>query len=341
MDRGFDGRRLELQQLAEILERRRGVFVKVTGRRRRGKTSLIQQALVAARSKGAERGVLHVQIPDSGPAGAGVLSAARGDLLRKVFFASSSPLGTEADNWFLKEQRGRYDVVLKHLARNEGCNHGPLVEHVREMSRDTEEQVAGYLKLLSERHRLIGKRPPVCAKPKTPRGRCHVTDNCLAAWLAALANPVSAISFSPTAELVAAAEQRIRAVEGHAFEKLVGRLYEERSRKRIGASPLSRRIGGHRDSSDTQLDLVAIDKPAKRSRCGTCKRSEAARGPEQLREAPCEVPRGSSGVRELDHRKSRYLCVAGHRWRAPARVGRLDPAGPRRPSLWTVKNRGH
>jgi len=69
MEWGFYGRRIELHQLDEILNRKRWFFVKLTGRRRIGKTSLIQQALQSSRV----RRVLYVQVPDSGPAG--VLSA--------------------------------------------------------------------------------------------------------------------------------------------------------------------------------------------------------------------------------------------------------------------------
>src|SRR5689334_1919466 len=69
-DWGFYGRHLELEQLEAILERNRFFFVKVTGRRRIGKTTLIQQALQAS---GRDK-IFYLQIPDSGPAG--VLSAA-------------------------------------------------------------------------------------------------------------------------------------------------------------------------------------------------------------------------------------------------------------------------
>jgi hypothetical protein len=65
---GFYGRQAELRQLAEVLARGRWFFVKLTGRRRIGKTTLIQQALPVAGRK-----VFYVQVPDSGPAG--VLSA--------------------------------------------------------------------------------------------------------------------------------------------------------------------------------------------------------------------------------------------------------------------------
>ena len=64
---GFYGRTNELRRLQEILGRNRWFFVKVTGRRRIGKTALIEQALQGGRL------VFYVQIPDSGPVG--VLSA--------------------------------------------------------------------------------------------------------------------------------------------------------------------------------------------------------------------------------------------------------------------------
>lgn len=67
MSWGFYGRSAELTRLRDILGRNPWFFVKVTGRRRIGKTSLIQQALHG------DRRVFYVQVPDSGPVG--VLSA--------------------------------------------------------------------------------------------------------------------------------------------------------------------------------------------------------------------------------------------------------------------------
>ena len=62
---GFYGRQRELADLRTILERGRWFFVQVSGRRRIGKTSLIQQALnQAGRQKR-----LYIQIPDSDPTG--------------------------------------------------------------------------------------------------------------------------------------------------------------------------------------------------------------------------------------------------------------------------------
>ncbi len=202
-----------------------------------------------------------------------VLAANRKDLLERTFFLSSSPLRSEADNWFLKELHGRYDVLLKYIARHSGSLHGDLIQHVREVSPETGEQVGGYLKVLSERFQLIERRQPIFAKPNAKSGRYYLTDNFLRSWLAALANPISAINFVPVPNLIAQADQRLAEVEGHSLEKLIGLLYEERSRKGVGDFSLTSRIQGYWDRGDTEIDLVAIDEERRQIRFGSCKRS--------------------------------------------------------------------
>jgi uncharacterized protein len=202
-----------------------------------------------------------------------VLAAGRRDLLERAFFLSSSPLRTEADNWFLKELHGRYDVVLKYIARHSGCLHGDLLQHVREVSPETGEQVGGYLKVLSERFELIERRQPIFAKPSAKRGRYYLTDNFLRAWLAALANPIQALNFAPVPRLIEQADERLAVVEGHSLEKLVAAIYEERSRKDLGDFPLTSRIQGFWDRAGTEIDLVALSEGDRRIRFGSCKRS--------------------------------------------------------------------
>lgn len=70
MDWGFYGRQLELEQLRNILRRRRWFFAKISGRKRIGKTTLIRQALLQS-----PHPVVYLQVPDSGPAA--LLSAVR------------------------------------------------------------------------------------------------------------------------------------------------------------------------------------------------------------------------------------------------------------------------
>ena len=203
----------------------------------------------------------------------GVLNEERNRLLAKMYFQSSSPLRTEADNWFLGELRGRYDVVLKYVARHPGCSNGDIEAHLREVSPQTAEQAGGYLKNLTQRYRMLERRLPVFAKPQARKGRYYLRDNFLRSWLAAVQNPVSAMNFRPTALLIDQADKHLQDVEGHGLELLAGQLYEERSRLGIGDFNLTQRIGGYWDRNDTEIDLVALDEDDRVIRFGTCKRN--------------------------------------------------------------------
>ena len=206
----------------------------------------------------------------------GVINADRKTLLERMFFSSSSPLRTEADNWFLREFRGRYDLILKYIARHPGCTHADLQAHADSVAPEIGSQVGGYLKTLEEKYEMVQKRLPVFAKPKARKGRYTICDNFLRSWLDALAVPTAAINFRPLNTLVEQADQRLMTAEGYGLERLVGQLYEERSRLGIGDFPLTSRIEGWWDSSDTEIDLIALDETSQRLRLGSCKRSEAA-----------------------------------------------------------------
>lgn len=203
----------------------------------------------------------------------GVLAADRQTLLRRIFFESSSPLRAEAENWFMRELRGRYDVILKFVARNPGRMHYEMVKAIRDASGNPEAQVGGYLKILIERFGLIERKLPIFAKSEAKRSRYYITDNFLRSWLSSLANPVSAIAFRPLDELIVEADQRLADAEGGSLEKLAGQLYEERSRKGIGDFPLTHRVQGYWDKADTEIDLVALNEDARTIRFGSCKRS--------------------------------------------------------------------
>jgi AAA+ ATPase superfamily predicted ATPase len=187
----------------------------------------------------------------------GALDAEPKEILRKMFFQSSAPLRNEAENWFLHELRGRYDVVLKYIARHPGCTSGDLDAHVRQVSPETAEQTSGYVKILSERYELVERRLPIFARHKERKGRYYIRDNI----------------FQPTERRVSQALQRLEEAEGHGFERLVAVLYEERSRKGLPGFSLTHQIDGYWDNRGTELDLVAVDDAQKRIRFGTCKRS--------------------------------------------------------------------
>lgn len=203
----------------------------------------------------------------------GVLDAARRDLLRKMFFASSSPLRSEAENWFLHELRGRYDMVLQYLARHPGCSNADIEQAIAQVSRAGDaKQVGGYLKILTERYRMVERKLPIFAPVKARNGRYYIRDNFLRAWLSALQRPVAATAFRPIDELLAQSDERLATVEGFGLEALVGQLYEERSRVGLGDFPLSERIRGYWDRGDVEIDLVAMDDGGRRIRFGTCRR---------------------------------------------------------------------
>ena len=245
----------------------------------------------------------------------GVLASDRRALLAGMFFRSSSPLRTEAENWFLSELRGRYDVVLKYVARHPGCSNADIEAHIHEVSPTTAEQAGGYLKILIDRYRMLERRLPVFAKKSARRGRFYIRDNFLRSWLAALHSAVSAINFRPEDLLVEQADERLAEVEGHGLERLAAQLYEERSRRGLGDFALTRRIDGYWDRNDTEIDLVALDEDAQLIRFGTCKRN-----PGRLPEA----------VTSLEAHIERFLNV--HRsyraWRIErvAIAPRVDPA---------------
>jgi AAA+ ATPase superfamily predicted ATPase len=213
----------------------------------------------------------------------GVLSADRRDVLARMFFSSSSPLRTEADNWFLGELRGRYDVILKYVARHPGCTNGDIKAHVRGLSPQTEEQVGGYLKILIEKYRMMERRLPIFAKPRAKRGRYYLRDNFLRAWLSSLTTPVAAINFRPQTTLVNQADRRLVDTEGFGLERLAGQLYEERSRKGVGDFALTHRVQGYWDRPGTEIDLVALNEDDQVIRFGTCKRSAAKLPPDLAR----------------------------------------------------------
>lgn len=212
-----------------------------------------------------------------------VLAADRRELLRELFFSSSSPLRTEAENWFLRELRGRYDLVLKHIARNPGCTNGEIHAHARSVEPDAEKQIGGYVKVLRERYRMVEQLQPVFAKSTERNGRYYISDNFLRSWLAALSAPAASVNFRPIDELVKEADQRLADAEGHGLEKLVATLYEERSRRGLEGFRLSQRVQGFWDRGDTELDLVALNEQDRVVRLGSCKRAADALAPDFAR----------------------------------------------------------
>jgi uncharacterized protein len=203
----------------------------------------------------------------------GVINADRKTLIKTLFFGSSSPLKGEADNWFLRELRGRYDMLLQFVAKHPGCDNSQIISGISSLSPQEGKQASGYLKVLTERYGMICRKLPIFSSPKARSSRYYISDNFLRSWLVALQRPVSAIHFRPEDQLVQQADQLLADAEGAALEELSGRIYEELSRKGLGDYPLSDRIKGYWDRSGVEIDFVAVSEGTRRIRFGTCKRN--------------------------------------------------------------------
>nr|WP_159727769.1 DUF234 domain-containing protein [Methylosinus sp. Ce-a6] len=209
----------------------------------------------------------------------------RTEALRKMFFEGSSPLKDEADNWFLRELRGRYDTVLTLLARGGPLSHGQLKEEYDRTGPTQESQLAGYLKVLIEKYGMVEKLRPILSSGKQRNARYAITDNFLSAWLAAIQRNVRLARIRPIEEAVAKADRSLQTHEGYAFEKLVRQIAEECSRKGVGDFSLTQLVAGYwnkADGSDIEIDMIALDETERRIRFGFCKRSAGAHNSQAL-----------------------------------------------------------
>lgn len=197
----------------------------------------------------------------------------RQDTLRRLFFEGSSPLRDEADNWFLREFRGRYDTVLRLLARLGPCSHGQLTEEFGRAGTESEKQLGGYLKILVDNYRMVERQMPIFAGKKNRKGRYAITDNFLMSWLGGLAKNVSAARIMPLVRPLGTADEALATVEGFTFEKMIRQITEECSRKGLGDFALTDFVHGYWNSADIEIDLVAVNEDDRIIRFGSCKRS--------------------------------------------------------------------
>ncbi|MGL4728429.1 MAG: ATP-binding protein [Bosea sp. (in: a-proteobacteria)] len=211
-------------------------------------------------------------------------------VLRRMFFEGSSPLKDEADNWFLRELRGRYDSVLTLLARSGPIGHGALKAEYGRTGEGGEKQLGGYLQALIEKYAMVARIKPIFSGNKQRNARYVITDNFLQAWLTSLLRNVRLARIRPMDEAVAKADVSLMVNEGLAFEKFVKQVIEECSRKGVGDFSLTEIVAGYWDKPETnsdeqksiEIDLIAINETDRIVRFGSCKRSESKHTSEAL-----------------------------------------------------------
>jgi len=205
--------------------------------------------------------------------------------LREMFFDGASPLKDEAENWFLRELRGKYDSVLKLIAKSGPCSHGRLQEEYDRTGPGNSSQLGAYLKVLIEKYQIIERVDPIFAATKSRKARYKITDNFLNAWLSSIERSVHLARIRPIDESVARAGKYLELHEGQAFEKMVRLLTEECSRKNVGdfsATALVKGYWNKADGSDIEIDLVALNKDDNTIRVGSCKRSAVRHNSQSL-----------------------------------------------------------
>ncbi len=132
---------------------------------------------------------------------------------------------------------------------------------------------------------MIERVNPIFAKDQGRKARYQITDNFLAAWLAAIARNVQLARIRPVDEAIARADDALKTHEGYAFEKLVRLALEECSRKGVGDFSLTQLVRGYwnkPDGTDIEIDVVAINENDKKIRVGSCKRAATKHNSESL-----------------------------------------------------------
>jgi AAA+ ATPase superfamily predicted ATPase len=218
----------------------------------------------------------------------------RRETLKRLFFEGSSPLRDEATNWFLRELRGRYDSVLKLLAKKGPCSYRDLVAEYAKVGSGGEKQLSAYLMTLIDRYQMVEKRLPILSAKKARKARYVITDNFLAAWLLVLDRAVQMARIQPMDLALTRADKGLENHEGFTFEKFVRQATEECSRKGRRDFPLTEVVKGFwnkPDGSDIEIDMVALNEDEQIIRFGSCKRSASAHDVSALRDFEGHISR--------------------------------------------------
>jgi len=195
-----------------------------------------------------------------------------------LFFSASAPLAEEAGTWFMRELRGASVSILRLLAQQQPCAHQQLSDAYHQSTGD-DKPIANYLNNLIDRYRLIERQQPVFAQTTGSRqARYQISDNFLAAWLAAVEPGVQAARVQPISRAMEITGHKLATHEGYVFERMVRKLMAEASRRGVGDFALTDMVTGywnrpHDVARLIEIDIVAMNDDEQTVRFGSCKRS--------------------------------------------------------------------
>lgn len=198
----------------------------------------------------------------------------RSETLRAVFFEGSAPLREEAENWFLRELHGKYDTILKLIAKHRACDYARLHNEYTDKHANKVMQFSSYLQVLTSHYQMVEKHHPFGASPNSRKTRYVISDNFLSSWLSSVARYVKAARFQQIDKLIPQADEALKIHEGHMFEKFCRQALEECGRKGVGRVVPTRAILSwwHRQGK-AEIDLIAVNEYEKIIHFGSCKRN--------------------------------------------------------------------
>lgn len=195
-----------------------------------------------------------------------------------LFFSPTAPLLEEAATWFARELRGGSVSVLRMLSQQQPCIHQQLSDAYQQSTGD-HKPISNYLNVLIDRYRLIERQHPVFSRTTGSRqARYLISDNFLAAWLAAIEPGIQASRVQPLERALSITQEKLATHEGHVFERMIRKLMVDASRHGVGDFSLMELVTGYwnrpRDADRLiEIDILAINEAEKIVRFGSCKRS--------------------------------------------------------------------
>ena len=198
----------------------------------------------------------------------------RGETLRAVFFEGSAPLREEAENWFLRELRGKYDTILKLIAKHGACDHARLRNEYTDKHANKVTQFSSYLQVLTRHYQMVEKWHPFGVSPNSRKTRYVISDNFLSSWLSSIGRYVKAARFQPIDRLIPQADAALKIHEGYMFEKFCRQALEECGRKGVGrVVPTQAVLSWWHRQGKAEIDLIAVNEYDKIIHFGSCKRN--------------------------------------------------------------------
>ena len=182
-------------------------------------------------------------------------------------------MSDEGDLLLGRELRGNYLSIMRTLSGYGPCTRAELIDILG----GSRSSIGHYLKSLVGDLALVERETPIMASDRTRSARYIVADPFLRTWLACLRPAVRDIRNGLRSGAIARLLDRLRTLEGLAFERMVREASREASAAGKYDFRLSEVFHGywnhpHQERPQIEIDFIAYDERSRRVRFGSCKR---------------------------------------------------------------------